>query len=53
MFEGGLHVANSKTNAHKPRKASKRERRTKIVIYIMILAMLLTVFTTGLALFVN
>ncbi|WP_404452951.1 stressosome-associated protein Prli42 [Virgibacillus necropolis] len=45
-------MANNHTN-NAPRKASKRDRRLKIVIYIMILAMVLTTVTTGLALFVN
>ncbi|WP_245835731.1 stressosome-associated protein Prli42 [Virgibacillus ndiopensis] len=34
-----------------PRKRSKRERRLKIVIYIMILAMVLSSLTTGLVMF--
>ncbi|WP_430785396.1 stressosome-associated protein Prli42 [Virgibacillus flavescens] len=39
--------------ANNRRKPSKRDRKMKIIIYIMILAMLLTSVTTGLALFVN
>lgn len=46
-------MANNQTKTHAPRKTSKRDRRLKIVIYIMILAMVLTTVTTGLALFVN
>ncbi|WP_157724855.1 stressosome-associated protein Prli42 [Virgibacillus phasianinus] len=46
-------MSNNHAKTHTPRKASKRDRRLKIVIYIMIIAMLLTVFTTGLSLFVN
>ncbi|MBY7143426.1 stressosome-associated protein Prli42 [Virgibacillus sp. NKC19-3] len=34
------------------RKPSKRERRSKIIIYIMILAMLLSSLTAGLAMFI-
>ncbi|WP_149867529.1 MULTISPECIES: stressosome-associated protein Prli42 [Gracilibacillus] len=33
--------------------ASKRQRRIRLVIYIMIVAMVLSVFTTGLAMFIN
>ncbi len=33
--------------------ASKREKRIKIIIYIMILAMVLSTFTAGLAMFAN
>jgi len=36
----------------RPRRKSKRERRMKIVIYIMIVGMLLTAFTYGLSAFV-
>ncbi|MEC5422315.1 stressosome-associated protein Prli42 [Virgibacillus sp. C22-A2] len=32
-----------------PRKSSKRERRIKVIIYIMILAMVLSSLTAGLA----
>ncbi|MFC4022851.1 stressosome-associated protein Prli42 [Oceanobacillus longus] len=32
-----------------PRKRSKRERRNKIIVYIMIIAMLLSTLTAGLA----
>ncbi|RCW64839.1 stressosome-associated protein Prli42 [Saliterribacillus persicus] len=32
-----------------PRKLSKREKRTKVIIYIMIIAMVLSTFTAGLA----
>ncbi|WP_152640118.1 stressosome-associated protein Prli42 [Virgibacillus necropolis] len=42
-------MANNQTH----RKASKRERRTKVIIYIMILAMILSTLTAGLALFVQ
>lgn len=34
------------------RKPSKRERRTKVMIYIMIIAMLLSSLTAGLAMFI-
>ncbi|UOQ47513.1 MULTISPECIES: stressosome-associated protein Prli42 [Gracilibacillus] len=33
--------------------ASKREKRTKIIVYIMIVAMILSTFTAGLAMFIN
>ncbi|MFD2657311.1 MULTISPECIES: stressosome-associated protein Prli42 [Gracilibacillus] len=33
--------------------ASKREKRMKLVIYIMIVAMVLSTLTAGLAMFVN
>ncbi|MGP4042287.1 stressosome-associated protein Prli42 [Gracilibacillus sp. D59] len=33
--------------------ASKREKRMKLVIYIMIIAMVLSTFTAGLAMFIN
>ncbi|WP_165767882.1 stressosome-associated protein Prli42 [Virgibacillus indicus] len=35
-----------------PRKRSKRERRNRLVIYIMIIAMLLSSLTAGLAMFI-
>lgn len=41
---------NQKTVVRK--KLSKRERRLRIVIYIMIIAMLLSSLTAGLAMFV-
>ncbi|WP_461180602.1 stressosome-associated protein Prli42 [Virgibacillus kimchii] len=34
------------------RKKSKRERRTRIIIYIMIIAMILSSLTAGLAMFI-
>ncbi|AUJ26331.1 MULTISPECIES: stressosome-associated protein Prli42 [Virgibacillus] len=33
-------------------RQSKRQRRTKIVVYIMIIAMLLSTITTGLMMFI-
>ncbi|WP_017472254.1 DUF4044 domain-containing protein [Amphibacillus jilinensis] len=33
----------------KSRKPSKRERRNKMIVYIMIIAMIGSIFTTGLA----
>ncbi|WP_175495378.1 stressosome-associated protein Prli42 [Gracilibacillus orientalis] len=33
--------------------ASKREKRMKLIIYIMIVAMVLSTFTAGLAAFIN
>ncbi|MBP1969685.1 flagellar basal body-associated protein FliL [Virgibacillus natechei] len=42
----------SQNNKQATRKPSKRERRTKIIIYIMILAMVLSSLTAGLAMFI-
>jgi len=36
-------------NNHAPRRKSKRERRMKIAIYVMVIAMILSAFTSGLA----
>lgn len=41
----------SKKQKHVPKRKSKRERRVKFVIYLMIIAMILSLFTTGVALF--
>ncbi|MBT2214392.1 stressosome-associated protein Prli42 [Virgibacillus dakarensis] len=52
--EGGIPVAQKQINKQAKqaaRKRSKREKRFKAVVYIMILAMVLTLFTTGLAMF--
>lgn len=43
----------SKKQVHQPetnvkRKLSKRERRTKVIIYVMVIAMVLSLFTAGL-----
>ncbi|GAA0443823.1 hypothetical protein GCM10008983_21370 [Lentibacillus halophilus] len=35
-----------------PRKKSKRERRMKVIIYLMIVAMILSTVTMGLATFI-
>lgn len=35
-----------------PRKKSKRERRIKFVIYLMVIAMILSTLTYGLAMFI-
>ncbi|UFT97704.1 stressosome-associated protein Prli42 [Radiobacillus kanasensis] len=47
-------MANKKSVTHQnqPRKLSKRERRMKVIIYIMIIAMVLSSLTAGLALFI-
>jgi len=37
---------------HVPRRKSKREKRMKIAIYVMVAAMLLSLFTSGLAFFI-
>lgn len=48
-LEGGsLMAANTNYNSA-PRKKSKRERRNKIIVYIMIILMLVSTFTAGLA----
>ncbi|WP_156290855.1 stressosome-associated protein Prli42 [Oceanobacillus salinisoli] len=44
-------ATNAKNSA--PRRKSKRERRQKVIIYIMIIAMLLSTITAGLAYFIN
>ena len=36
-------------NKHIPKRKSKRERRMKIAIYVMVIAMILSLFTSGLA----
>lgn len=36
----------------RPRKKSKREKRMKLFVYIMVIAMLLSTFTAGLAIFI-
>ncbi|WP_158591721.1 stressosome-associated protein Prli42 [Oceanobacillus halophilus] len=43
----------AKSHNTQPRKRSKREKRQKLVIYIMIIAMLLSTITMGLAYFIN
>ncbi|MFD1039202.1 stressosome-associated protein Prli42 [Virgibacillus byunsanensis] len=45
-------VAKQAYKSAKPRK-SKRERRVKVVIYIMVIAMVLSAITTGLAMFAS
>jgi len=45
-------AAKNSNQAVRPRRKSKRERRMKIIIYIMIAGMLLTAFTYGLSAFV-
>lgn len=42
-------MAKKTANVQAPRKTSKRERRMKIIIYIMILAMVLSTLTMGLS----
>lgn len=36
------------TDNNVKRKPSKRERRTKVIIYVMVVAMVLSLFTAGL-----
>jgi len=43
--------SNQKKSA-RPRRKSRRERMTKVIIYIMIFGMLLTAFTYGLSAFI-
>lgn len=45
-------MADNKKNLVPPRPKSKRERRIRMIIYIMIAAMLLSTFTAGLAMFI-
>lgn len=45
-------MADKKNNIVPPRPKSKRERRIRTIIYIMIAAMLLSTFTAGLAMFI-
>ncbi|HLQ97937.1 MAG TPA: stressosome-associated protein Prli42 [Candidatus Dormibacteraeota bacterium] len=42
-------MTNKKKNEEKPRKLSKRARRNRLIIYIMIIAMILSSLTAGLA----
>ncbi|WP_407268296.1 stressosome-associated protein Prli42 [Radiobacillus sp. PE A8.2] len=42
----------TKAKQQTTRKPSKRERRMKVIIYIMIIAMVLSSITYGLALFI-
>ncbi|HLR14806.1 MAG TPA: stressosome-associated protein Prli42 [Bacillota bacterium] len=44
-------MSKSQQNSYK-RKPSKRQRKVKIVIYIMIIAMILSMATAGLATFI-
>jgi len=39
----------SKKQNQAPRRKSKRERRVKFVIYLMVIAMILSLFTVGLS----
>ncbi|MGM8213350.1 stressosome-associated protein Prli42 [Virgibacillus sp. W0430] len=39
----------SKKNQSSPRRKSKRERRLKLIIYLMVIAMILSLFTAGLS----
>ncbi|MUK87192.1 DUF4044 domain-containing protein [Ornithinibacillus sp. L9] len=45
-------MATKQTNKPMPRKKSKRERNVKIIVWIMIIAMLLSSLTAGLVLFI-
>ncbi|HLR24081.1 MAG TPA: stressosome-associated protein Prli42 [Pseudogracilibacillus sp.] len=38
-------------NSSKPKRKSKRERRMKFFVYVMVVAMLLSLFTAGLSFF--
>lgn len=40
-----------KNNKPTPRKKSKRERRNKMLVYIMVIAMLLSTLSAGLSMF--
>ncbi|WP_085991960.1 stressosome-associated protein Prli42 [Oceanobacillus senegalensis] len=43
----------TKANHSAPRRKSKREKKQKLAVYIMIIAMLLSSITAGLAYFIN
>ncbi|HLR62467.1 MAG TPA: stressosome-associated protein Prli42 [Lentibacillus sp.] len=45
-------MAKNQTKVQAPRKKSKRERRIKVIIYIMIVAMILSTLTMGLSMFI-
>ncbi|MFD2045942.1 stressosome-associated protein Prli42 [Ornithinibacillus salinisoli] len=44
-------MATNQSSKPMPRKKSKRERRVKFIVYIMIIAMLLSSLTAGLVMF--
>ncbi|WP_245976771.1 stressosome-associated protein Prli42 [Oceanobacillus arenosus] len=46
-------MATKQNTQQLPRKKSKREKRQKLVVYIMIIAMLISTITAGLAYFIN
>lgn len=48
-LEGGIVMANKQTTEVAPKKLSKRARRNRLIVYIMIIAMLLSSLTAGLA----
>lgn len=50
-LKGDLRLANKQANKPGQRKKSKRERRVKFVVFLMIIAMLLSSLTTGLVMF--
>ncbi|WP_182199474.1 stressosome-associated protein Prli42 [Paraliobacillus salinarum] len=43
----------NKQTGNKPKKQSKRQRRNKIIVYLMIAAMVLSTFTAGLSFLIN
>ncbi|MDC3415451.1 stressosome-associated protein Prli42 [Aquibacillus salsiterrae] len=45
-------MATNKNNQPVKRKPSKRERRMKIIVYVMVILMILSTFTYGLAMFI-
>ena len=52
-FKEDLQMSAKQTTKPAPRRKSKRERRMRLAIYIMIIAMVVSSITYGLALFVN
>lgn len=44
-------MANKQKHHVEARKPSKRQRRTKVIIYVMVIAMVLSLFTAGLGAF--
>ncbi len=48
MVVEGKNMANKQTRHVTTRRPSKRQRRMKVIIYIMVIAMVLSLFTAGL-----
>ncbi len=50
-IKGGFFMSKNQQGSYK-RKSSKRQRKVKIVIYVMIVAMILSMATAGLSVFI-